>query len=570
MKKLLGILTVLLTATTLPALAETNAWQWQSSLLPRARVWEGLWSDFFQIVPALHQAGLPYSRVTINELPSTDGDLPHDAVIVIANIAAPHLTAERLARVKEFVAAGGGLVVLAGRSAFSQGEYVGTPLIEILPVTFEGHDTIPAILNGVPVTRAATATWLPAFDLAGKPAAFSVQVLVPKPGAVVQLLAGAKPALVSGTFGKGRVVAIALTVNGNPPPGVLPFWEWPDWPRILGQTIDWAAGARPLQPPGSGAPPAASNLPPLTTEELSDFALGLKTPENLLARALAYPRAEVAEALFTHLTAPDATGKLTLAQTLPVLLPYAKPDWGPRLAERTEALNPNRDDRNAALLLLGATRWPNALPRLLTALEKTETRLAALTGLGNSGDPRAIPPARQAYAAAIQASQIPGETEYFKPDEFARESAAVATESALALYRLGDPHSIERVLDMHRHVKLYWRIYSAASRRELRNWADPVGQAFLKGIYDMQDRLFPAYNSLQTHPWPIPASQLAAFLKIAQTATDPGDVEWLAGELERSLSAFPPATWQPLTSAKDGILARYARAAVATKPAPQP
>ena len=570
MKKLTGFLTVILAATALAAFAETNAWQWESSLVPRAQVFEGLWSDFFQIVPALHHAGLPYTCVTVNELPPKDVGLPQAAVIVVANIAAPHLKPERVARIKEFVAAGGGLVVLAGRDAYSQGQYVGTPLGEILPVTFEGNDEIPAIPQGVLLARAASATWLPALDLAAKPAAFSVQAVTPKPGAVVQLLAGDKPAIVSGTFGKGRVVAVALTVNGNPPPGAVPFWEWPEWPHLLGQAIDWAAGARPLNVPGAAGLPVASKLKPLSNDELSEFALGLKTPDNVLARALAHPNAEVAEALFGALTAPDAAGKLTLAQALPVLLPYAKPAWGPRLVERTEALNPNHDDRCAALLLLGATRWPNALSQLFPALAKPETRQAALQGLGNSGDPKAIPALREAYADAIRAAQLPGETEYFNPSVFAHEAAAVAAESAVGLYRLGDPNAIARVLAMHRHVDLYWRIFAAAGRRELRNWADPIGQAFLKGIYDAQDHLSPAVNSLQHHDWPIPSSQVADFIKIAQAATDPLDVNWLVGELERSLSAFPPATWQPLTSAKDGIIARLARAAVAAPPAAKP
>jgi hypothetical protein len=48
-------------------------------------------------------------------------------------------------------------------------------------------------------------------------------------------------------------------------------------------------------------------------------------------------------------------------------------------------------------------------------------------------------------------------------------------------------------------------------------------------------------------------------MKAAQTATDPTDVEWLVAEMESSLATYPPATWQPLTTAKDGIISRLAR-----------
>ena len=43
-------------------------------------------------------------------------------------------------------------------------------------------------------------------------------------------------------------------------------------------------------------------------------------------------------------------------------------------------------------------------------------------------------------------------------------------------------------------------------------------------------------------------------------ATDPADVEWLCLAMEQSASTVPAATWQPLTRARDGIIARMAAA----------
>ena len=566
MKKLVEFLAVILIATTPVAFAETSAWQWQSTLVPKARVFAGPWSEYFQIESALHRAGLPYN---INYNVSWPADIPgtQDAVVVLGNTAAPHLGAARLERIKEFVAAGGGLVVLGGLNAFGIGRYAGTPLDDILPVTFDPNSRLDPIPEGAPLTRADSATWLPTTDVSAQPLVYYIQNFAPKSNAVVQLMAGNRPVVVSGTYGNGRVVAIALTVSGEPPPGKLPFWEWPAWPNLLGQMIDWAAAARPMPAPVPGAarPTPASPVKPLTSDELTDFALGLKTPDNLLARALAHPSAAVADALFAHLTAPDATSKLTLAQALPVLVPYAKLEWGPRIVERTEALNPVVSDRLAALTLLGATRWPNATPRLLAALAQPETRLAVVEGLISSSDPKVIPPLRQAYDDALRACQIPGETEYFKPAVFAHESAAVATAAALALYKLGDPAGVERLLAMHRHAYLYWRIMSLASRRAGRKGDNTKATAqLMQQIHDFVISLkVESLDKLQQHAAPIPANHLAAFLKIAQTATDPTDVEWLVAELEASLPAFPPATWQPLTTAQDGIIARLARVASA-------
>ena len=530
----------------------TSVAPWQASLLPRAYVFEGLWSEYFRIEPALHQAGIPATTVTACAFPREDAGWEKDAVIVLANVDTLLLKPSRMERIKNFVANGGGLVVLGGECAFERGGYTNTPLAEILPVTMKPEYMIPAYPKGLTLKRAPGATWLPAFT--GNAAAFFVQTLVPKPDATVQMLAGELPAIISGNYGKGRVVAVALSSTGEGPNA---FWDWPEWPKLLGQAIDWAAGARPLNIA------VGNSVAPLTADELNDFSLGLKTPKDLLARAKAQPRAEVAEALFT---VADA-GKLTLAQLLPVLVPYAKPEWGTRLAERTEALNPNREDRLAALVLLGATRWPAATLRLLAVLAQPETKVPALEGLGLTGDAKAIPAIRETYDKAIRAALLPGETEWFNPGEFAMTHAEVATAAALALYRLGEATGLERVLTMHRHVQLYLRVYNNAGHRELRNWSDPIGLAWLKAMYEHSDHLAAALGKFQQHTGAVPAAQLPVFVKMAATATEPADVEWLAGELEASLPALPPATWQSLTTAKDGIIARLARSATAAKPA---
>jgi uncharacterized membrane protein len=540
--------------------AGANSPQRQSSLLPRARVFEGLWSEFFRVEPALHDAGIPSTFVSISALPKDDIGLNGDSVIVLVNTAAPHLTAPRVARIKEFVAAGGGLVVLAGQSAFSRGGYTNSLLAEMLPVTFPAEGILWPIPGGLALARAPAATWVPPVDFSAQPRTFFLEAFTPKPGSVVQLLAGDKPAIISGTFGKGRVVAIAVMVNGEAGPGQLAFWDWPQWPRLLGQAIDWAAAGRPLN---GAAGNAVSLFKPLTVDETKDLSLGLKHPENFLARARAHPTAEIAQGLFDIALARDVASKITFSQILPIVLPFAKAEWGPRLAERT-VMNADREDRDAALVLLGATRWPGAAPHLLRALSQPDTKVAAIEGLGRCGDPSVIPQLRQVYDATIRATLLPGEREWFNPHEFAQTGAPAAAEAALALYRLGDPGALEKVLTMHRRVKLYWRIYHVAGRRNIK-WEDPKQVSELHSIWDQERRLAGTLEKLERHADPLPASQLPEFLSSAQGATDPVDVEWLMGEMERSLTTVAPGTWQPLAAAKDGIIARLARTATETK-----
>ena len=78
-----GVVSVLIAGFCLPASAQTNAWQWQSALVPKARVFEGLWSEYFQIEPALHLVGIPYTPALIGELGDSDMPDAQDAVIVL-------------------------------------------------------------------------------------------------------------------------------------------------------------------------------------------------------------------------------------------------------------------------------------------------------------------------------------------------------------------------------------------------------------------------------------------------------------------------------------------------------
>ena len=249
-------LTLMFHGLVAAAAAEANkdTWSWKPSLVPKALVIEGLWTDYFRVTPALHDAGIRYHQSYVSRSPYFGGytrfyhlpaveELKGFSVIVIANLDAPSLNVERLKAYREFVAQGGGLVVLGGYWAFSRGAYAGTPLEEMLPVTFAPEHRIPETPEGLPLRPGPNATWKLPADSKSKPVVFYVQTITPKPESTVQWLAGDKPALISGTFGKGRVVACALTANGEVPQGVLPFWDWPEWPKVLGQAVDWAAGA---------------------------------------------------------------------------------------------------------------------------------------------------------------------------------------------------------------------------------------------------------------------------------------------------------------------------------------
>jgi len=60
-----------------------------------------------------------------------------------------------------------------------------------------------------------------------------------KPGAKVIWQAGSSPAIMTGIFGKGRVVAITTPMLGEPSE---PFWLQPAWKEVLAEQMRWASG----------------------------------------------------------------------------------------------------------------------------------------------------------------------------------------------------------------------------------------------------------------------------------------------------------------------------------------
>ena len=128
----------------------------------------------------------------------------------------------------DYVEHGGSLLVPGGPYAFGSGEFDGSRFLNVLPVTLSGpfdlnwagrekswpltpaKDGLP-LLSGVP------------FEM--DPRVFLHHFVTPKKGAEVVLKTGDQPALILGSYGRGRVAVLTLS-----PPGVRP-------PRIDTVTI---------------------------------------------------------------------------------------------------------------------------------------------------------------------------------------------------------------------------------------------------------------------------------------------------------------------------------------------
>ncbi|MCG2658853.1 MAG: glutamine amidotransferase, partial [Kiritimatiellae bacterium] len=162
--------------------------------------------------------------------------------VVLNNVTAESMTDFGLELLKDYVKAGGGLLVIGGWFAFDPGGYAGTQLEEILPVKLFGSPfSWERLVPPVPLTITAEARCLAGARWAGTPLCYWRQKLSPREGSWVEIMAGDKPFLVCGAYGKGRVAAITTHAYGNPSSGETPFWEDGAWVDNLSKLVKWLA-----------------------------------------------------------------------------------------------------------------------------------------------------------------------------------------------------------------------------------------------------------------------------------------------------------------------------------------
>ena len=181
---------------------------------------------------------------------------PYD-VVILSDIGANTLllapdtfvrsrpTPNRLELLHDWVAAGGGLVMVGGYLTFTgidaKGHWAGTPVEEALPVTLRTSDDRAEMPQGEtprlvdPDHRTA----------AGLPERWPVLLgwnrLTAKEGATVVAAIREDPLLTVWTYGRGRAVAFASDCGPHWAPPE--FCAWEGYPTLWQSIVGWAAGA---------------------------------------------------------------------------------------------------------------------------------------------------------------------------------------------------------------------------------------------------------------------------------------------------------------------------------------
>lgn len=190
--------------------------------------------------------------------PTTREELAAYDVVILSDIGANTLLLHpdtfvrsrampnRLALLRDWVAEGGGLVMVGGYLTFNgiegKGRYGGSPLEEALPVTLvPGDDRVEApegaaarVVADHPIVAGLEAEW---------PNLLGYNKLVAKPGATVAAVAGpaADPLLAAWQFGQGRAVAFASDCGPHWAPPE--FCAWAGYAPLWQGIVRWAAGA---------------------------------------------------------------------------------------------------------------------------------------------------------------------------------------------------------------------------------------------------------------------------------------------------------------------------------------
>ena len=199
------------------------------------------------------------NHVAATEFPDTAQELGVYDVVLLSDIGVNTLLLhpetfahsipkpDRVAAIREYVAAGGGLVMVGGYLTFQgidgKARWAGSPVEDALPVTMKETDDRVEVPPGVtpsvlmanhPIVSGLPGSW---------PVLLGYNRVRPRPDADLVVAVGDDPLIVAGTHGRGR--SVAFTSDCGPHWCPPPFVSWDGYATMWSQLVRWAADAWP-------------------------------------------------------------------------------------------------------------------------------------------------------------------------------------------------------------------------------------------------------------------------------------------------------------------------------------
>jgi uncharacterized membrane protein len=190
--------------------------------------------------------------------PTTMAELDGYDVVILSDIGSNSLllspdtferslsAPNRLTLLRDWVAAGGGLIMIGGYLTFQgiegKGRYAGSAVEDALPVLIDPFDDRVERPEGVVPTVSPPDHPLAAGLPERWPHILGYNRLRARPEAATVAVVDADPLLVGWDFGQGRSVAFASDCGPHWAPPA--FVEWQGYPALWQNIANWAAGPR--------------------------------------------------------------------------------------------------------------------------------------------------------------------------------------------------------------------------------------------------------------------------------------------------------------------------------------
>jgi len=213
---------------------------------------------YYRLAEAAEVKGVPLKSAYA--LPESIAGYKDCGVAIVNDMAIARLSEAQVAALSQFVADGGGLLVIGGHNAFAGGLYKApengharlegrmgrkvpddNAVLQMLPVILkERFDVVwlkppraitpenKILHKNVDWSEGPLVIWLNTFERIKK-------------GATVLARAGEDPAVIAWRWKKGRVAVLATTCYGVVPSGEsrAPFWDWNPWPTVMANLLEW-------------------------------------------------------------------------------------------------------------------------------------------------------------------------------------------------------------------------------------------------------------------------------------------------------------------------------------------
>jgi uncharacterized membrane protein len=179
----------------------------------------------------------PYSAVLLSDIGSNTLLLHPDTFVKSKKLP------NRLKEARDYVAGGGGLVMVGGYLTFqgidAKARYAGSPVEEALPVTMLTVDDRVEVPQGIeprvtapdhPIVTGLPMAW---------PSLLGYNRLNPRANGTVVAMVGDDPLIVVGRFGEGKAVAFASDCGPHWAPSE--FVEWEGYARLWQQLVEWVS-----------------------------------------------------------------------------------------------------------------------------------------------------------------------------------------------------------------------------------------------------------------------------------------------------------------------------------------